>query len=298
MCECSICIEDIEEDNLFKTTCGHHFHKECIYEWIETRKKYECPLCRTYQIFPNIIRHKNDIKINNIYCIDLFGMNCIKRVDDKQFVFNDIKYNFPIHQLKDQIPCAWISDYPNIENKNENYLPIYKLYNDDGTKILYIDFHLRQLFLRNNTINEGKIVKHINVKDNTYYLSSIQSINIYPRYGGTIINRKNTALMVLWIYDIIQELKDEKKILTYELSINSIILDLALATIYYLSYRYSKFQLALMCSVYNCLKLYYKREVIKKEEIKDYTVNLYDNSQIDRTNEIQTMLISNYVELI
>ena len=104
--------------------------------------------------------------------------------------------------------------------------------------------------------------------------------------------------MVLWIYDIIQELKDEKKILTYELSINSIILDLALATIYYLSYRYSKFQLALMCSVYNCLKLYYKREVIKKEEIKDYTVNLYNNSQIDRTNEIQTMLISNYIELI
>ncbi|KAL3833618.1 hypothetical protein ACJIZ3_008354 [Penstemon smallii] len=49
---CSICLEDFNSKTTTTTTtvinelpCRHHFHKECISEWI-SRRKYSCPLCR------------------------------------------------------------------------------------------------------------------------------------------------------------------------------------------------------------------------------------------------------------
>lgn len=294
MFQCSICIEDIEKNKLYKTVCGHYFHKECIYEWLENCKK-ECPLCRTKQIFPNVIRFKKDYKVNYFYTFDLFKF-CNKS-DDETFIFNDIEYNFPIQQLKEQIPCGWINNSELITSY-DNLLPVYKLYNDDGTKELYIDFHLRQLFLRKNKIKLSKITKNINVKDNTYFLSTNQHIYIYPRYKINPISKSINTTLTLWIYDVMFELKVDKIISNYDLSINSLILDITFVTIYMLSYQTDKFQLATMCSIYSCLKLYNKKTLIDINHINNYTVNLYSIEQIKRTLQVQSMIISSYVELI
>lgn len=48
---CSICLDNIEEGNIYGTPCGHVFHAKCISEW--TKKHSSCPMCRerigTYQ---------------------------------------------------------------------------------------------------------------------------------------------------------------------------------------------------------------------------------------------------------
>jgi len=36
--------ESLEAGEIFKTPCRHHFHRECLIEWL--RKKLECPNCR------------------------------------------------------------------------------------------------------------------------------------------------------------------------------------------------------------------------------------------------------------
>lgn len=41
--ECSICLENIEEDSKKIVKCGHMFHTECISKWLEAHDK--CPLC-------------------------------------------------------------------------------------------------------------------------------------------------------------------------------------------------------------------------------------------------------------
>lgn len=43
---CSICISNFKcSDNLYKISCNHLFHKECLDEWV--KHKQECPVCRS-----------------------------------------------------------------------------------------------------------------------------------------------------------------------------------------------------------------------------------------------------------
>ena len=44
--ECAICLEDIEGHAcMYKTPCGHMFHKSCIQDW--KQKDITCPTCRS-----------------------------------------------------------------------------------------------------------------------------------------------------------------------------------------------------------------------------------------------------------
>eukprot|EP00877_Chromochloris_zofingiensis_P001105 jgi/Chrzof1/10996/Cz05g19290.t1 len=47
---CPTCLEVYTQDNpkIF-TRCGHHFHMQCIYEWLE--RKDTCPLCESKMVF-------------------------------------------------------------------------------------------------------------------------------------------------------------------------------------------------------------------------------------------------------
>ena len=44
--ECSICSSETNNDNCFKTTCGHSFHTECIFKWMIQYENSSCPNCR------------------------------------------------------------------------------------------------------------------------------------------------------------------------------------------------------------------------------------------------------------
>ncbi|OMJ23939.1 RING finger protein 44, partial [Smittium culicis] len=42
---CSICLADYEQDSVLRLmVCGHHFHKECLDEWLKINRI--CPLCK------------------------------------------------------------------------------------------------------------------------------------------------------------------------------------------------------------------------------------------------------------
>ena len=42
---CSICLEDFNNSEIFTTTCNHKFCIGCITRWVHINKS--CPLCRT-----------------------------------------------------------------------------------------------------------------------------------------------------------------------------------------------------------------------------------------------------------
>lgn len=44
--DCSICCSSTIKETRFKTTCGHVFDIECLFEWIIKQEKYSCPNCR------------------------------------------------------------------------------------------------------------------------------------------------------------------------------------------------------------------------------------------------------------
>jgi hypothetical protein len=62
-CNCPICIDIIEKEIIFITTCEHIFHNECILSWLKSNNT--CPLCRTILIKNNINTIKNSTSINS-----------------------------------------------------------------------------------------------------------------------------------------------------------------------------------------------------------------------------------------
>lgn len=49
--ECSVCFNDIKNEDLCKTDCNHLFCFECLNRWLEIKK--DCPTCRKYIKFFN-----------------------------------------------------------------------------------------------------------------------------------------------------------------------------------------------------------------------------------------------------
>jgi hypothetical protein len=47
-CECSICLDNIDEDDFITTYCKHTYHTHCILDlYYINRINTKCPLCRT-----------------------------------------------------------------------------------------------------------------------------------------------------------------------------------------------------------------------------------------------------------
>ena len=42
---CPICLDEINQDDIIETPCGHSFHKYCYKQFMQI--KPECPVCRT-----------------------------------------------------------------------------------------------------------------------------------------------------------------------------------------------------------------------------------------------------------
>ena len=137
----------------------------------------------------------------------------------------------------------------------------------------------------------------MNYKENTFYLTTTQNLNILYQNKETIPREHNT-IITLWIHEIMDELRCKRVIPTYKLSINTLILDICYVTINKLQLSISEYQLSAICSIYNCLKLYLKKEVIDINNIKDYTVNKYTDEKIQIMNTVQSLIINEYVELI
>ncbi len=44
--QCSICLEELDENSMFELECKHTFHAKCIVGWFRTTDKKTCPMCR------------------------------------------------------------------------------------------------------------------------------------------------------------------------------------------------------------------------------------------------------------
>jgi len=66
--ECSICLEQIyQKNNAYLTSCGHSFHKSCLFKAFETkifnRHTFNCPNCRARLGYPEFYcRYTNMFK--------------------------------------------------------------------------------------------------------------------------------------------------------------------------------------------------------------------------------------------
>ena len=66
--ECSICLDQIyQKNNAYLTSCGHSFHKLCLFKAFETkvvdRHTFNCPICRARLGYPEFYcRYTNTFK--------------------------------------------------------------------------------------------------------------------------------------------------------------------------------------------------------------------------------------------
>lgn len=73
---CSICLENINILDEFKTECGHYFHKKCINQWDKSGiAKNQCPNCRQQmkkiitfsEIHNEVVRTSEELERRNGY---------------------------------------------------------------------------------------------------------------------------------------------------------------------------------------------------------------------------------------
>jgi len=58
--ECSICLEELKNENYVTLPCLHNFHSGCILSWFDKQIKPDCPHCRKKFIYI-LTDKKNDI---------------------------------------------------------------------------------------------------------------------------------------------------------------------------------------------------------------------------------------------
>ena len=292
--ECSICLETLNDKKVYITHCNHSFHVDCAYEWLT--KNHSCPLCRTYTFFKEILNIGFDYNIN--YSIRK-NIN-FKKITYNPFKFENNTYNNVYKQLKEQLPSAWI----NVLNMY-NIAPLYTLFNDDKSKYMFVDYHLRQLLIWEDNINLSQIEKHIDLKSNKYYLTSNQSLFDNKKERNRV-SKKTNEIMVDWIYDVMKLIRENYNDnqhntnfnFIYHKSINTLILDLVISSIYHLNLSVSTYQTSIMCSIYTALQLYYKKyeiEIISISKLIELTDFSSKKNDIKMILKFQNKFIDKYI---
>ena len=93
---CSICLDNLNngENPYIIKSCGHYFHRQCIFQWFA--KSNTCPYCRNlvHNIF--YIKIKNTFYIKKKYVLEIDG-NYVNFYDDK---FKNMLFFFFLSNLK------------------------------------------------------------------------------------------------------------------------------------------------------------------------------------------------------
>ena len=86
--ECSICLENIEKENMYITECCHKFCNECFQNWSkickDQKNDVKCPTCRTLLEEISVDNHKSLILlIENTLNYDLNFLNIEEDEEDE-----------------------------------------------------------------------------------------------------------------------------------------------------------------------------------------------------------------------
>jgi hypothetical protein len=56
--DCSICFDEIKEEDKKKINCNHVFHEECINKWF--KRSHKCPLCRKSKFYISLKEYEKN----------------------------------------------------------------------------------------------------------------------------------------------------------------------------------------------------------------------------------------------
>ena len=152
--ECSICFDNINNEEIKKLECGHIFHKKCINDWLKINPI--CPYCRKYTLkFFNC-----KIKINLLF------KKCKIYLDEDKFSKIYIKFLDMFNKDKQLVlPVTYIKYV--MSKKNLAYVEHKKTTNSDlDTLILKFD-------TEENSYHFTSIMKKIFKKYLSFYENNI-----------------------------------------------------------------------------------------------------------------------------
>lgn len=168
---CTICIDNINKNNICILNCGHYFCNDCIIKYINQKdENYECPICR------------DKFNINNIYCTYINNNNNINygaKINKLIEIINDLsnkkiiiimQYDKIINKIKEILNLNNIKNF-NIFNKNkflkEKNIKIFELFQEKSVLLCnyndIIDYtftNIDEIILLDYTLdNEKTIIK-------------------------------------------------------------------------------------------------------------------------------------------
>ena len=76
VCDCCICMSDVENGEFKVLNCGHKYHKVCIDDW--TKRNNTCPMCRQIVVQPSTTREKVVWIENDAYSHDVTHWFCLR----------------------------------------------------------------------------------------------------------------------------------------------------------------------------------------------------------------------------
>ena len=223
---CPICLEVIEDSQTITLKCSHVFHRQCIDQWISVMPN--CPYCR-YGL--KIITHLKDNVINSSDYQFKKKHKCKNIILDGETIYNGY------HQLIDQCPIGFLQHNNGIE-------PVYLL---QGNLKYYISYHLRQIILWCKINDEDIYSQEDDCGRTIYYSNQPLCQSRFPP--------ESLDIMYNWIYEVMNELSSNY-IFNYSVDMNSIIVDLTTNTIKQMRLPSSKFQTAIIVSIYQIFKIY------------------------------------------
>lgn len=134
---CSICLQDMTENDFCKTECGHMFHSSCIFKVVVRDPK--CPLCR-YQLITynresqdsseqetiNMINFENNRTVGQ--AIHNIMNNVTNIINNSQINNLETTENTQTNNINRVFP--WETN-PIIDNNNTNNEPNQQIYNEN-----------------------------------------------------------------------------------------------------------------------------------------------------------------------
>lgn len=223
---CSICLDVIKEPQMITLKCNHIFHRQCIDQW--TYEHTTCPYCRCRL---KIITHLKDIITTSL------KYQFKKKHKCKQITLDGDTIYDGYHQLINQCPIGFLQYDNHIE-------PVYVLH---GKSQYYISCHLRQIILWCK-INDDEIYsQEDDYRRLIYYSKQNLCQNNFPS--------SSLDTMYNWIYELMYELSHTNNF-RFTIDMNSIIVDLTVITIKKMGLQPSKFQTAIIVSIYQIFKIY------------------------------------------
>tara|TARA_Y200000002_G_scaffold382818_1_gene401476 strand:+ start:661 stop:1587 length:927 start_codon:yes stop_codon:yes gene_type:complete len=220
--ECSICLNKIEND-VYKTTCNHTFHRKCYEQWLNYNVK--CPLCRSNNEFKKL-NHTMEMTLIDKY------LTIPERSFQLNLGYQHLKFTCEdFTKLFKSSPVLW-SENNTLTEKNLILEPVYKLGN------IYLSYYLRNtiLFGCNSEINDI-ITSNIIYEDNILLYLDCNN----DKYNKGTVNKKTCEILFSWIHEVMMVLKNTRDLMYFNI-MNTEILNIMFTYIHYNSIERKEYQ--------------------------------------------------------